>query len=312
MSQILDAINKAEKQRQNRIENQATREDLYQSLKSSDSPSRRPGLLSTGIIGLALCMALGYGAYHLQGEGRVKNSNSLDIPEAQTAKTAKTAQTPQPTLSNQTAANSPAVTPHLPLATNVVETNKNRSGSTPQIQQAQQAQQKKANDNNIVMLSTSKGKPHPDLAMLTPVTGPKSTKKLVELTPIPPKVKPAKKPPVAKQVSKKNKQATVRPHRPQVSRETKKNRSKQDGTHQPSAVTAPTDTPTGTAITASWKKNIHITAIVYRQAAAQRFALIRGKKVHEGELIPDSNTIVVKILPQSLIINDGSGDLMIK
>lgn len=309
MSQILDAINKAEKQRQNRIENQTTREDLYQSLKSSDSPSRRPGLLSTGIIGLALCTALGYGAYRLQGERRVKNSNSLDIPEAQTAQTAKTAQTPQPTLSNRTAANSPAVTPHLPLATNVVETNKNRSGSTPQIQQAQQ---KKANDNNIVMLSTSKGKPHPDLVTLTAVASPKSTKKLVELTPIPPKVKPAKKPPVAKQISKKNKQAAVRPHRPQVSRETKKNRSKQDGTHQPSAVTAPTDTSTGTAITASWKKNIHITAIVYRQAAAQRFALIRGKKVHEGELIPDSNTIVVKILPQSLIINDGSGDLMIK
>lgn len=286
MSQILDAINKAEKQRKDALEETATtRESLYASLNQVKPEKRRSRLLPLSLLAIA---SLGGAGYSIFKQPSPKKETTPVI----------TSSSNKPLLNQDSKMTQGQ---HLAKANNNVANTATKAQNTvlkaPAVQAApSETSNKKMPQVPAQAIKTSKGKKPPELAALTPVPTSQrpNPKLLTQLTP----VKKAQAPTaIVKTTSIAKKSIAKRPNtvKPAVS-------------HAKPVATA-TPQP---AATPSWKKNIRITAIMYHENPSRRFVLIRGKKIYEGGVIPDSQTAVVKILPKNIIINDGSGDVMIR
>lgn len=63
---------------------------------------------------------------------------------------------------------------------------------------------------------------------------------------------------------------------------------------------------------AAWKRNLSISAIFNHADQAKRFVLISGKKLHEGDAIPDRELQLIKIMDNGIIVSGEDGQTFIK
>lgn len=316
MSQILDAINKAERQRQQRIQ-PTSREDLYKTLKIGNPQKRRPLIAPVSIALFLLCAGFIYIverqnwfvqllqplATHINLQNSLQNVSQMVNPTA-----SKQGDIPSTRVGNFSVSAIEQEKQIRPIertqGANSVELPTNRESAVA--------------IKNSMQNSTLNGAikirgyyPESQLVTLTPIVMRKEmTQSLKPLTPIN-SIQMRIKTVVAQKMlignskslpvtSAELKNSNV------VSRETKQHNATNTILRSQIASTAK-------AVPKSPKKsNLHVTAIVYHPNPAQRFAFIHGQKIFEGHVIPDSNTVVVKILPKNLIVNDGSGDVMIR
>lgn len=301
MSQILDAISKAEKQRKDALEeNKPTRQSLYQTLNQGKQQKPRSRMIPLTLLAVASLGGAVYSIYHshwlasptseINAQGKPKIAN----------KSAANSLTGQSDQQKTTITDTQAVAATKPSATTTSTQPASQSAGMSEIPKTT-IQSKKAQQT----IQIAKGKKPPKLATLTPVAQkrPSHTQQtLSQLTAIEkkPSQNAALKQPSKSAVRAKTTQKTV-------TKETAKRLN-----NQQTMPVQSTNTTAKTVATPSWKKNIRITAIMYHHDPARRFVLIKGKKIYEGSNIPGSQTSLVKILPKNIIINDGTGDVMVR
>lgn len=285
MSQILDAINKAEKQRQDKLNaSKVTRETLYQSLSTDKTAATKKRFLPIALFIVFALGGAGYAAYHQQWlalseketshsalaiTSDIIKSESKSNIEKEIAVTDKYSQ---------------AISPSMPRISVIAAAEEVSTKTAEELRASIPISEKKNITSESIKII--KGKKPPELAVLTPVAQQTVTKAeaLTDLKPI------------------------RQPKKWQKKRVTK-NRKNLSTSHQGGSSTTALNHRN---VTPSWKKNIRITAIMYHANPARRFVLIKGKKIYEGGKIPNSKIQVVKILSKNIIINDGSGDVMIR
>lgn len=93
----------------------------------------------------------------------------------------------------------------------------------------------------------------------------------------------------------------------------KQNGNKQADNSKRDDTTASISTPIKTNETvAAWKRNLSISAIFNHADQAKRFVLISGKKLHEGDAIPDRELQLIKIMDNGIIVSGEDGQTFIK
>lgn len=300
MSQILDAINKAEKQRKDVLESGAdTRETLYQSLNQRGHAKPMSRLLPLGLLAIATISGTGYSMYHYHFLEKSKPEKIKINTMSSVDSDHQAVELKKNTVISDTS-----------LASSTTQAVAKDNRQSQQIG-ANNAQPETIENQSIAIL---KGKKPPALTALTPVAKKQlvNAQTLSPLTPIKP-VEIKQQPKLQQQPKPKNLAA--------VDKKPNSTKIKASKTAQPTnkAISKPIAKTKSlnyysskTTATPSWKKNIRITAIMYHSNPAQRFVLISGKKIYEGGNIPNSQTAVVKIMPKNIIINDGSGDVMVR
>jgi|GEM_PF-6043780 len=301
MSQILDAINKAERERLNNEKAKQNKQDadsLYQSLSNSAPVSKPRRHLISAFVFIFFSGLIAYWVYDENGfklplssttqaqqvitisqahldiaEKRPQYSNRTQQPLIRTEKTTKIK-----TLTQKNNSAKPAST--TLLLNKPGESTKSKSSKAQVI-----------NLNGQNKPDSTKAKPlpdrydHQDLLTLTPIRNnqkkPSRNTTVIKPYPIPTKsIKPSIKTKKLTTVSKRIVQ----------------------------------DIPISdnNSVTPSWKAHIHIAAIVYHQNNKKRFALIDGKKIFENQSIPGTNFKIIRIYPNKIIVNNGSGDIIIR
>ncbi|PID65665.1 MAG: hypothetical protein CR975_06295 [Gammaproteobacteria bacterium] len=313
MSQILDAINKAEKQRQDALETQqVSRETLYHSLNPNKNNKKRGQRLPFMLLAIGCLAAVAYWVYYHQWRSATVGNKTVQRATAAPS-TPLAAQTNTTASNNMTNTESKAakINPTLtPASTTIPDSAADKATAQADTANKQSAISTSSQPAGVANI---KGKKPPALAALTPMAK-RPTAIPQQLS----QLKPIAKAPVAA------KTAALRPALQSLPAEQPSKAAKATRATAKTTTSAPTAPAlVKTAVTSannapqsgstpSWKKNIRITAIMYHQQAAKRFVLINGKKIYEGGQIPDSQTTVVKILPKNIIVNDGSGDIMIR
>ncbi len=84
---------------------------------------------------------------------------------------------------------------------------------------------------------------------------------------------------------------------------------KQQSKQQPKVVSTPPEVDNSTA---AWKQNLTISAIFNHDSPAKRFVLISGKKLKEGDPIPNHDLKLVKIMSNGIIVSGKNGQTLIK
>ncbi len=315
MSQILDAINKAEKQRQDALETQqVSRETLYHSLNPNKNRKKRGQRLPLMLLSLGCLAVVAYWIYYYQWRSTPVDNKAVQRATAPTstplqAQTKTAASTNTANTESKTTKIKPTLTPAsdtIPDSAADKTTITANASSDKITQQAVAASKQSAisTSSQPARMANIKGKKPPALAALTPIA-----KRPAAMPQQLSQLKPIAKAPVAQKAALRPALQSLPAEKPNKAATTKSPPTA--SALVKTAATSANNVPQSAA-TPSWKKNIRITAIMYHQQAARRFVLINGKKIYEGGQIPDSQITVVKILPKNIIINDGSGDIMIR
>lgn len=304
MSQILDAINKAEKQRNQRTAHPKNTNDWYDSLKTPANEVKKTASLIK-LLGGATLLCGGLVAGYLFYAKEAAQS-PVQTPAEQALVSSETS-----VVANQAMESANSTPPVLAKPT------------PPQVENSPSTDTVSANSNDIETItastveakkvpievsadsaSTAQNNPQSTLAELTPITQTgDNTQDLSVLKPLTaikePVKKPIKKTTATKKKTVSERNTAMRPFRT-------------ENAPTPSQNKATATQANRGGVVPSWKKNLHITAIVYNKAPEKRLVLIKGKKIHEGGTIPGTSTVVVSIQPKGIIINDGNGDIMIR
>lgn len=337
MSQILDAINKAEDERKRRADNEQSKtvdksqvyKRITQQYSDEDKPKSRLSSLLLVLLGIGTALYYQqrqYGDDTLPSADKVtvsatvidaKNTPNVtnDVADKLIQNDAPVVDVPLETAkkkSKETTLDSIKIENNVdqPPSTNMVVNNDNLVENV----------EPKVSDNTAQVIEEKTGrKPTatPSLAPLTNVV--KKTnddKKLFELKPIAASNNAKKtnlvelqKPIIATRTKPKSQASknTAKPHR-----STKKTQNSQSGFRQtPRQTVAKSRQQDNSKRRSSRQRGWAITAIVYDDNPSARMALINGKIVREGTIIPNTKTKVVRILSTGIIVNDGGGDVLI-
>lgn len=305
MSQILDAINKAEKQRNQRTAHPKNTNDWYDSLKTPANEVKKTASLIKLLGGATLLcggLVAGYLFYAKEAaQSPVQTPAEQALVSSETSVVANQAMESANSTSPVLAKPTPPQVENSP-STDTVSGNSNDTETiTASTVEAKKAPLEVPADKASALSQTSS---QPALAELTPLTKTdEDAQDLSVLKPLTaikePVKKPIKKPTATKKKTVSERNTAMRPFRT-------------ENAPKPSQNKATATQANRGGVVPSWKKNLHITAIVYNKAPEKRLVLIKGKKIHEGGTIPGTSTVVVSIQPKGIIINDGNGDIMIR
>lgn len=301
MSQILDAINRAEKARQRYIETGQTDEatnksGLYHHLlidQQLKQNYKKRQLIAFGGLGLGLACL---GIIYYQG---MFDLSSRRVPVAMT-----TAESISPDKSQKLQRSSAVSLPKEKGKLKAQSMTDNGDGETvlAVVGEKQQSHKETQNQQILTQSLEKKEKPEELLLTLTPIFPIKSIDNQGDTTGLLSELKPIKVPATTKGVSVPTK--TIARH---------KNR---DNHKKPAE--AVTKSNTSAKQRSSPKKlsaasrGITITALVYDQQPKSRFILVKGATIREGEKIPNTPMKIVQILTKGVIVDDGQGEVLIR
>lgn len=281
MSQILDAIEKAERARK---QSTSTNDDkLYRNLGKVTTKPRLPTVLSMIIVilSLGLCGAM----YNLIGK------KNISTPQPQQTKT-------KPVSPEELSSKKPSFEK---AHKQPIKTPTDKLSSTPSVDARPQP-------------ATKKTAPMPLLA----ITPEEKTTNLLPLTPIAstnPKQNKTK--PDKTNNKAKHKQASGRQQTSAIDSSVASNRTAPKPVQKPNRTPPPSQRITNKTTKKPSKKTtnsppIKITAIVYHQTTpAKSFVLVSGKKITVGEAISGTPYRIISIMPKSIIVNDGNTDMVL-
>lgn len=294
MSQILDAINRAEKARRRYVETGQSntgldKSTLYQLIveqQLKQTSQKRQRIVFTG-LGLGLvCLAI---VYYYQGWFGLSINKDLS--------TTPTTQPESIVSDNADKTKIPAVMTQTKVTDNTLQRSiTNRASLIAEKKQQSQNNMLQQPDNSTIKI---KNNTQP-LLTLTPVNSGNQgidTNTLSELKPIttPPTTRPL---------------AAATAHQRKTRHSN--NRPKKSPDPKPKSSTTSRKQRSSTKRLSAASRGITITALVYDQQPTSRFILIKGKTVREGEIIPNTTMRIVQILAKGIIVDDGQGEVLIR